>query len=745
MEYQYLIEKTQKLEALFPNVLDLFEQEIQQLKQQHCLDSASALSAAFEKISTDGRLLNIGIVGRVKAGKSSLLNALFFDGENVLPKAATPMTAALTTLSYGENFRAQVEFFTVEDLKQIEHNANKYTFELKKITDRKYAEFASRPLTSATSDESRVTAHITRQALQEIQSSHPELCASHDQYTRMQKSGLTLADLEYVGVIEPENREALSTELLNYVGAEGKYMPFTKVVHISMPLASLKDISVIDTPGMNDPVQSREARTVDLLKTCDVVFIISPAGQFLNENDLEVMGRITAKEGVQELVLVASQIDTQLYGSEKRPHLNQTLENIKNSLINRATSTLKNLKQHHPEVGAVFDSIIRAPQEHLLHCSGVAYGLSHRLVTPETWDANETKTWDNLTNDYADFFTLQNQQLTQHSLALLANIDNIHRKIESVRRKKDDIIREKMQVLVAGKNQVVAEFTEALLRQIEQRMTLINSSDLDALAKQSAALKGKSNILDKRLNRTYRDCVEHYYREVIAELNREADKQFQVTRSAIGDQSTSETTQYTREKSGAYNWVARKLWGGGSETVSKTETIIHTGPTSVALKGFVHEVGEKLKEASVKQHSGLEIAISKNVTPLINEILEGECEAVMIADVILSVAAKLPRQTFLLNISVPPELAPKGRLKGNAADEYIDRADNFVANVRRTVYDDIDHYFSRIKSTLPDTISSVFVAELDGKIQQIANQVENSTLTLDRLQRFAAQIQGVRK
>lgn len=63
-----------------------------------------------------------------------------------------------------------------------------------------------------------------------------------------------------------------------------------------MPLEALRDICIIDTPGMNDPVQSREERTVELLKTCDVVFIVSPAGQFLNAQDIEVMGRITQKK-----------------------------------------------------------------------------------------------------------------------------------------------------------------------------------------------------------------------------------------------------------------------------------------------------------------------------------------------------------------------------------------------------------------------------------------------------------------
>ncbi|MEN1450832.1 hypothetical protein, partial [Pseudomonas aeruginosa] len=136
-----------------------------------------------------------------------------------------------------------------------------------------------------------------------------------------------------------------------------------------MPLEALRDICIIDTPGMNDPVQSREERTVELLKICDVVFIVSPAGQFLNEQDLEVMGRITQKEGVQELVLVASQIDTQLYGSEKRTRLSDAVDAIRQQLSIRAQSALTNLKLSSPEVGAVFDNLIASVHRNLLHSS----------------------------------------------------------------------------------------------------------------------------------------------------------------------------------------------------------------------------------------------------------------------------------------------------------------------------------------------------------------------------------------
>ena len=74
-----------------------------------------SFKAAQKAAEDEGRDLVIAIVGRVKSGKSSFLNALLFDGENVLPQAATPMTAALTFIRYDEKCHAEVEFFSNGD------------------------------------------------------------------------------------------------------------------------------------------------------------------------------------------------------------------------------------------------------------------------------------------------------------------------------------------------------------------------------------------------------------------------------------------------------------------------------------------------------------------------------------------------------------------------------------------------------------------------------------------------------
>ena len=92
----------EKLEQVIGRYHDFLGDEAESLCREHSIPSAKGLQADLASIADEDRLLKIGIVGRVNSGKSSLLNALLFGGQSIIPKAATPMTAALTTLSYGE-------------------------------------------------------------------------------------------------------------------------------------------------------------------------------------------------------------------------------------------------------------------------------------------------------------------------------------------------------------------------------------------------------------------------------------------------------------------------------------------------------------------------------------------------------------------------------------------------------------------------------------------------------------------
>jgi len=112
IEFQQFIDKVDNVYS----VLKDFEQEID-------LYDIASIKKNF-KLKTDDffredRKLNIGIIGRVKVGKSSFLNTLLFNGKKVLPTAVTPKTAALTKIEYDYENRIEVEYFNMDEWKMI--------------------------------------------------------------------------------------------------------------------------------------------------------------------------------------------------------------------------------------------------------------------------------------------------------------------------------------------------------------------------------------------------------------------------------------------------------------------------------------------------------------------------------------------------------------------------------------------------------------------------------------------------
>ena len=344
-------------------------------------------------INEKDRVLKIGIVGRVKAGKSSLLNALVFDGKNILPKAATPMTASLTKLEYGEKVEAFVEFYTNEDIDILKSDYEKYAKKFKELEENKIEELIKiqqRKLNQEFLDSS------TKKEIEEkankftnLEMKNDLLYASYDQYERIDKSKIDLIELQEFKNIEASNMDILNEKLLDFVGVDGKYMPFTKSVTIKLNNENLKDIEIIDTPGINDPISSREARTEDLLQECDVIFIVSPSGQFLSNEDIVLIDRITNKEGIQEIYIIASQIDNQLYGSEKVKNggvLPKVLESISETLTKHTQEILNQNKEHlSPDIFKKFF------KNDVLYSSGAIYSMLQSFENKQDWDANLQK------------------------------------------------------------------------------------------------------------------------------------------------------------------------------------------------------------------------------------------------------------------------------------------------------------------------------------------------------------------
>lgn len=746
MDEKRLIAFSERLHDVAAKGGNLLGTEIDDLRRKHGVDPPDSLQRTLSELDESNRLLNVGIVGRVKAGKSSLLNALIFDGRPILPKAATPMTAALTTLTYGREFIARVEFYGKADLTHIRERADQYSERLREKTKQYYEEALSRR-----KEQRRGDPPLDVDALHEAASKRagndmqrePGLFAAHDQVARMKASGIDPSSLEQEKRIDASGPEDLARELANYVGADGPYMPFTKAVHVEMPLDQLKDVRVIDTPGMNDPVQSREERTVDLLKICDVVFIVSPAGQFLSEQDLELMGRITSKEGVQELVLVASQVDTQLYGSEKRARLDEALSAIRTELGKRAEQVLVQLKRTNPEVGSVFEGLRRSISTNLLHSSGVSHALSRTLDRSDGRDSNEKKTWENLALHYPDYFSADDPDAARRHLGLLANARTIEGKLAEVRESKDRITREKTVTLVERKRRGLELFQSDVVALAERQIALVKSADIADLERQQKALKSKREKLEGPVDFNYKGCMHDYREKLWDSLRKEADILFGAAAEAVEQAGDSETVRRTREKSGWGNRLARWFWGGGSESYTETVHSVITGQVASAIKTFILEVEVQLSHEAERSRYELDKALGRSITPKIHEVLGDDCDVDMIAAAILSVARGLPAEPFELGISLPDNLKARGTLKGSEAETYKDDASDFLSDLRGKVDRRLKAFIKDIKDSEPETISTVFVAGLNCKIIKLKEQVANMTATIDQLQRLVTQARAV--
>ncbi|GAA8479389.1 hypothetical protein HpNP84_09330 [Helicobacter pylori] len=280
MNAQELIQKSALIEKT------LKEQGLQKRARPFISENAVVKTEELEKtlkeMQDTDRNLKVGIIGRVKAGKSSLLNALIFEGKEVFPKAATPMTASLTVLKYAQNLSAEVEFYSQKDISELQNEHARYEREFQRMVGEevkeqrekqslknKAIELGSKTIGKFTKNKSDKEApkervlsdeEILEKARKTAKNTLKEdtrLVSLYDQYEKMKKSGLLNTETEDPR-IQANSLEELNQKLLQFVGANGRYMPFTKAVEISLNNLNLKDLEVIDTPGVNDPIVSRE-------------------------------------------------------------------------------------------------------------------------------------------------------------------------------------------------------------------------------------------------------------------------------------------------------------------------------------------------------------------------------------------------------------------------------------------------------------------------------------------------------
>ena len=270
-------------------------------------DSRKKFIDEFEEAQKEGRKLRIGIIGSVKAGKSSFLNTLFFNGKERLPKAATPMTAALTIISYSETPGAVIHYYDKDTWKGISKSAKEYDEKLDKAYKEyliEYKKADEEPIHSRPAqrhpklDKETFEKHLFHSSVD------PKLSTSKELYSMAeQKCGV---NSDKIGTIE----RVSENELNNYIGADGRYTPIVNYVELSISDKEIDGVEIIDTPGLNDPIVSRSETTLSYLSKVDVAILLSPTSQFMDASTFNLMIQGFPANGIKNIIVVGSKIDS---------------------------------------------------------------------------------------------------------------------------------------------------------------------------------------------------------------------------------------------------------------------------------------------------------------------------------------------------------------------------------------------------------------------------------------------------
>ncbi|PAF44910.1 dynamin family protein [Helicobacter sp. 11S02629-2] len=763
-KYITRLEKLEGLIARFNSILGSYSS--QKLKE-HNLSSAIKLSTDLSLISDSQRLMRIGIVGRVKAGKSSLLNALFFEGESILPKAATPMTAALTTLGYGEEFGVEVEFFTKQDIDDIHKKAKEYDELLLRDITREIENLKLSNVHKNKKPE-ELKALATTKAQRALSDSIEAACK--DQSDRIKTSSINVEGLESKN-IKLDNLQELQESLFDFVGSSGKYMPFTKSVNIKFRLDSLKDVLVIDTPGLNDPVASREQRTKEELGKCDVVFIVSPSGQFLNKQDMDLTDTIMFKDGTKEVYVIASQADTQLFGNigeDAHFVFPEALASLKKDLSEQMHSIFTQLKQERKGdlIGdTTFDKLIKSSSDGIFLTSGICASLVKKLGTNDMSEG-EKHVFNNLKEHYPDYFPESEITTTRSNLEKLASLKNISKTLEDIKTNKQAVLEHKSEEFIKTKSKVVDEYISDILKYVIDRERDIKETNLEDLEKQQTQLEAIVTESSKAVNSTFNEALRDLKVDIVSELNSRIKSYFRSANSDINNAYEEKEETKTREREvqveqeGCLGGVKRFFgglfdqddWGYDTKTVREnytvTTTVLRAGIISNSLSDLVDEVEKGISSAGAEVIRKFKKDLISNIVGALRESIkeQGGREDIISIPKLRSAIKEVTSKLDYPEIS-PKQIPPRqsGSLTGSAATSFMNEAYDFVSSLQENIKVDIKNYSISLVTTLEknDFGNSLFT-QLNSDIKKLKEDIKNKAQILEELAEIKTSIEDIK-
>ncbi|GAA7326494.1 dynamin family protein [Helicobacter pylori] len=766
-----LIEKTLQKQGL--------QEKAKPFMSDNSVIKTEELEKTLKELQDTNRDLKVGIIGRVKAGKSSLLNALIFEGVEVLPKAATPMTASLTILKYAKTLSAEVEFYSPKDIAELENEHERYVREFNKIVDEEVKKqkekqsLANRakegfkkisnkssgnksdkeaPKERILSDE-EINKMAERIAKRELEKD-TKLVSSHDQYEKMKKSGLINTE-KLDPRIQANSLQELNQKLLQFVGADGKYMPYTKAVQISLNNPNLKDLEVIDTPGVNDPIASREERTKALLKDCDVVFIVSPSNQFLTDSDMSLFDRVSNKEGLQEIYFVASQSDSAVLSmsevEKSGQHLPTALENAQKALSSQLNNIMEALIQKNPNQREIFEKAIK---NGVILASGVCFSMYKDFNNQASWERNKKteeyhNALQNLRDAYPDAFNSDDK--SKESLLFLSNMGAIEERLEKAAQEKEKLMLKNLKSKIESQANNLHSLIAQLLQDLEEEKKRIKNADISTIKEQIEAYQNLSGNIKMKFMEVYEEFILHFINNIRVGLKETLTKAIQTAR--ISAKKEEEEERYTeRVKQGGVRGSIKRnfLWffddDAGYDRVVRTRATIKAG----AVLDYLTEMHERCESTLNDSANSFKVVFRKElyakVLKQLREIISDDLiDEVAFQKSVMAVLDRIEFKEFDYTDKLPGEIRGKtGNLKGDEANVFIQSVEMHVRNFKDETKNDVKGYIQGLRGNLEkQNFASDTLKKLEENMQNLHNQVQSKEQSIAQLDAQIKALKGI--
>ncbi len=390
------------------------------------------------------RKFNLAVIGQVKAGKSSFLNTLLFGGQEILPRDSTPKTAALTRMEYAPQNRLTVEYYTPSEWDSL--------------------------LERSSSDKNSRTAQAARELLLMAD------CSGVDVLATLRKGSETFV---YGSLEEMMGR------LEDYVGEKGRFTPLAKCVTLGLCNESLREISVVDTPGLNDPMPSRTERTRQFIETCDAAFFLSRSSYFLDENDMELLTSQLPQKGISRLFLVASQYDSALmdtisdFSSLQEADLQTRVQLMRHAAKSVDSAVTKMRRDAYPEPILEVLEQCRRP----VFLSSMAHRMAEK--SPDRYSSQEQLIFRNLS---------LYKELSADELKSIGNFDEIQSLFFGLAEQKDQMLERKAAGFVMTAQADLRNQLSGLFREVDG-MRQRCSRERSRLTKRLTELSARNSCL----------------------------------------------------------------------------------------------------------------------------------------------------------------------------------------------------------------------------------------------------------